>query len=129
MFQVVHQAEIVQVLGGSAGANEISVSNLTVKSAGYGGYTVKAVIVPNKDVSYLEMVAISYDKSGAVIDRSPLVWNTNDAKQGQVYKVTGSVYLQDSAGKPVKMDILIFDSAFGGGSEEGNIYKKTVKVS
>ena len=102
---------------------------MTVKSAGYGEYTVKAVMIPNKNIDYLEMVAISYDKSGAVIDRSPLVWNTNDAKQGQVYKVTGSVFLESSSGKPVKMDILMFDSPFGGGSEEGNIYKKTVKVS
>ena len=37
-----------------------------------------------------------------------------------------SIYPGDE--KPAKVDILIFDSPFAGGSESGNIYKQTVTV-
>jgi hypothetical protein len=112
----------------NSGANSINVQNLAVKSGGYGSYDVTATITPNKDISYLEMVAIAYDSSGAIIERSPLVWNINDAKTGQVYKVNGMIYISGKDA-PVKMDILIFDSPFSGASEKGNIYKQTVNVS
>ena len=79
--------------GATTASNAINVENLKVVSQGYGSYDVKATITPNKDISYMEMVAIAYDSSGAVIERSPLVWNTNDAKSGQKYKVTGMLYI------------------------------------
>lgn len=113
--------------GSTTAANALTVENLKVVSQGYGSYDVKATITPNKDKSYLEMVAIAYDSSGAVIERSPMVWNTNDAKSGQKYKVTGLLYISGGE-KPAKVDILIFDSPFAGGSESGNIYKQTVTV-
>ena len=113
--------------GSTVASNAITVENLKIVSKGYGSYDVKATITPNKDISYLEMVAIAYDSSGAVIERSPLVWNTNDAKSGQKYKVTGMLYISGDE-KPAKVDILIFDSAFSGGDEDGNIYKQTVTV-
>jgi hypothetical protein len=113
--------------GTPTASNAINVENLKIVSQGYGSYDVKATITPNKDISYLEMVAIAYDSSGAVIERSPMVWNTNDAKSGQKYKVTGLLYISGDE-KPAKVDILIFDSPFAGGSESGNIYKQTVTV-
>ena len=64
----------------SSTANSLTVENLKIVSQGYGSYDVKADITPNKDYSYLEMVAIAYESSGAVIEKSPLVWNINDAK-------------------------------------------------
>ena len=42
----------------------------------------------------MDMVAIAYDSSGAVIERSPLVWNTNNAKSGQKCNVTGMLYIR-----------------------------------
>ncbi len=30
--------------------------------------------------------------------------------------------------KPAKVDILIFDSPFASGSEEGNIFKETIEI-
>jgi hypothetical protein len=113
--------------GKATASNAINVENLKIVSQGYGSYDVKATITPNKDISYLEMVAIAYDSSGAVIERSPLVWNTNDAKSGQKYKVTGLLYISGGE-NPAKVDILIFDSPFAGGSESGNIFKQTVTV-
>lgn len=113
---------------GTTAANAINVENLKIVSQGYGSYDVKATITPNKDISYLEMVAIAYDSSGAVIERSPMVWNINDAKSGQKYKATGMMFISGDE-KPTKVDILIFDSPFAGGSESGNIYKQTVTVS
>jgi hypothetical protein len=106
---------------------KINVTNLKVVSQGYGMYDVKATITPNQDISYMEMVVIAYDVDDAVIERSPMAWNTNDAKSGQVQKATGMVFIQGNE-KPVKMDVLIFDSVFAGGSESGNIYKQTIKV-
>ena len=113
--------------GTATASNAINVENLKIVSQGYGSYDVKATITPNKDISYMEMVAIAYDSSGAVIERSPMVWNTNDAKSGQKYKVTGLLYISGDE-KPAKVDILIFDSPFSGGDESGNIYKQTVTV-
>lgn len=105
----------------------LTVTDLKVISQGYGSYDVKATITPNKDISYLEMVAISYDSSGAIIEKNSMIWYVNEAKKGQVYKVTGHAYVTGNE-KPVKMDILIFDSAFSSGNEENNIFKQTVNI-
>lgn len=114
--------------GQSSGtANALTVENLKIVSQGYGSYDIKADITPNKDFSYLEMVTIAYDSSGAVIEKSPLVWNINDAQAGQKYKVTGMMYISGNE-KPAKVDVLIFDSVFSSGDEEGYLYKKTVTV-
>lgn len=106
---------------------KLNVSDVSVTSEGYGSYKIKSTIVPDQDYSYLEMVAIWYDDSGAVIEKSPLVWNINDVKAGQTYKATGSAYLSSDQ-NPAKVDILIFDSVFSGGDESGAIYKKTKEV-
>jgi hypothetical protein len=119
---------------GSSSSNEtadstssLNVSNLRVVSEGYGMYKVKADIVPDKDYSYLEMVLIWYDASGALIDKNSLAWNINDASEGKTIKVTGNGFLSGDE-TPAKVDVLFFDSVFSGGDESGAIYKETIEV-
>ncbi len=111
----------------STAESSLNVSGLDVVSEGYGMYKVKGTIVPDQDYDYLEMVLIWYDSSGAVIEKSPLVWNINDITSGQTLKVTGSAMLTSDE-KPAKVDVLIFDSAFSGGDESSAIYKETLEV-
>lgn len=111
----------------SGDTNSLNVTNLQVISEGYGMYSVTCDIVPNQDIDYLEMVLVWYDSSGALIDRSPLAWNINDAKAGQTIKARGTASLYEQ-GTPAKVQVLLFDSGFSGGSEEGNIFDKTISV-
>lgn len=111
----------------SASESSLNVTNVKVVSEGYGMYKVKAKVVPDKDYSYLEMVLIWYDSSGAVIDKNPLAWNINDVSAGQTLKVTGNGMLTGDE-KPAKVDVLFFDSVFSGGDVSGAIYKKTIEV-
>ncbi|AIS31963.1 hypothetical protein [Methanobacterium formicicum] len=111
----------------SGDKNSLNVTNLKVSSEGYGMYYVTCDIVPKQDTSYLEMVLVWYDSSNAVIDRTPLAWNINDAKAGQTIKARGTASLYQK-GTPAKVKVLIFDSAFSGGSEDGNIYNQTVTL-
>ncbi|MCC7550816.1 MAG: hypothetical protein KO316_04820 [Methanobacterium sp.] len=111
----------------SGDKNSINVTNLQVSNEGYGMYYVTCDIVPNQDISYLEMVLVWYDSSGAVIDRTPLAWNINDAKAGQTIKARGMASLYEK-GAPAKVEVLLFDSSFSGGSDEGNIFHQTIPV-
>ena len=113
--------------GTDSGQPAINVTNLKVASTGYGFYSVSGKIVPNKDIDYLEAHAIWYDSSGAVIETSPLLWNINNAKKGQVYKFKGEDSLYQK-GTPAKVDVLIFDSPFSGGDTSSAIYKKTITL-
>lgn len=108
--------------------NSINVTNLKAFSEGYGSYAVTCDIVPQKDISYLEMVLVWYDSSGAVIDRTSLAWNINDAKAGQTIRAKGQGFFYQK-GTPTKVQVLIFDSGFSGGSEQGNIFNQTIPVS
>jgi len=112
----------------NAGQSEINVTNVTVSSSGYGSYDINSVIIPNKNIDYLEMAAIWYDSSGAVIETSPLAWNVNNAVSGQVYKAKGIASLYNE-GTPAKVDIFIFDSVFSGGDTSKAIYKKTLTLT
>ncbi|MDI6644323.1 MAG: hypothetical protein QME14_04625 [Methanobacteriaceae archaeon] len=107
--------------------SSLNVSNVQVISKGYGSYDIKATIIPDKDYSYLEMVAKWYDSSGAVIETSPLVWNMNNVKAGETIKATGLEYISGDE-TPAKVDILIFDSVFSGGDESNAIFKQTVEI-
>ena len=120
---------VVSVSGctSSGDKTSVNVTNLKVSSGGYGMYNVNCDIVPKQDVSYLEMVLVWYDSTGAVIDRTPLAWNINDAKAGQTIRAKGTASLYEK-GTPAKVQVLIFDSAFAGGSEEGNIFNQTISV-
>ncbi|MDO9045987.1 MAG: hypothetical protein Q7U35_11915 [Methanobacteriaceae archaeon] len=111
----------------SASETSLNVTNVKVVSQGYGSYDIKATITPDKDYSYLEMVLIWYDFTGAVIEKNSLVWNINDVSAGQTLKVTGNGYISGEE-NPAKVDVLIFDSVFSGSDESGAIYKKTIEV-
>jgi hypothetical protein len=111
----------------SGNKNSVTVTNLQAYSGGYGMYYVSCDIVPKQDISYLEMVLVWYDSSGAVLERSPLAWNINDAKAGQTIKAKGTSSLYEQ-GTPATVQVMIFDSPFAGGSEKGNIYNQTIPV-
>lgn len=113
---------------GTPDANtKLNVSDVSISPQGYGAYDVTANIVPDKDYSYLEMAIIFYDESGAVIGTSPLVWNGNDIKQGQVYKISGTAYLSGD-NVPVKAEIGIFDSVFSGSDMNDAIWTQEVTL-
>ena len=103
----------------------INVTNVTAGPGDFGMYTVTATITPNKNLNYLEMVAIWYDSSGAVIETSNLLWNVNDAQAGQVYKAKGEDSLYQK-GTPAKVKIYFFDSVFSGGDTSKAIFVQTV---
>jgi len=105
----------------------INVSDVSVSEGSYGTYDINANVVPDKDYSYLELVAIYYDNDGAVIYKDSLSWNINDAKEGQKYKIDGTSYISGK-GTPVKVELGLFDSAFSGGSMDDAIWKKTIEL-
>jgi len=111
----------------SGAQSGINVTNVSVTSSGDGFYNINAVIIPNKNIDYLEMAAIWYDSSGAVIESSPLIWNVNNAQAGQVYKANGEDSLYQK-GTPTKMDLYIFDSVFSGGDTSKAIYHQTLNL-
>lgn len=111
----------------SGNKNSVNVTNLEAYSEGYGMYYVTCDIVPRQDTSYLEMVLVWYDSSGAVLDRTPLAWNINDAKAGQTIKARGMASLYQK-GTPAKVQVLLYDSSFSGGSDKGNIFNQTIPV-
>jgi hypothetical protein len=111
----------------TSGQSEINVTNVSVSSSGDGFYNINAVITPTKNIDYLEMAAIWYDSSGAVIETSDLLWNVNNVQAGQVYKAKGEDSLYQK-GTPTKVDIYIFDSVFSGGDTSKAIYHQTVNL-
>lgn len=104
------------------------IENLKVVNEGYGGYAIKGELTPNEDISYLEMVTVWYDSSGAVIERNSLAWNMNDLKSGQKVKFSTNDYLGTDVGNPSKVELLVFEGAFSGGDDSSAIYKKTLEV-
>lgn len=104
----------------------INVTNLEILSTGYGGYDVSCKLVPDKDYSYLEAQVIFYDSEGAVIDKSPLVWNMNDVHADQPIKVNGNAYISGD-NTPVKAKVLFFDASFSS-DEADAIYTQEVTM-
>ncbi len=113
--------------GSSVVQSEINVTNVSVTSSGDGFYNINAVITPTKNIDYLEMAAIWYDSSGAVIESSPMIWNVNNAQANQVYKANGEDSLYQK-GTPTKVDLYVFDSVFSGGDTSNAIYHITVNL-
>ena len=113
--------------GASSDQPKINVSNVKAVKGSFGMYDVSGQIIPNEDISYLEVAAIWYDASGAVIQTSPMIWNVNDAKKGQVYKFKGSDSLYEK-GTPTKVQVLVFDSPFNGGDDSGAMYRQNVSL-
>lgn len=104
----------------------LSVSDVALSSQGYGMYQLTGTIVPDKDYSYLEAQIIFYDSSGAVIDKSPLVWNMNDVHKNQTIKMTGTGYVSGD-NSPASAKILIFDSSISN-DESKAIYTQNITV-
>ena len=98
-------------------AATIAVSDLAISGQGYGMYDVTCKVVPDKDYNYLEAQVIFYDSEGAVIDKSPLVWNMNDVHKNQTIKVSGNAYVSGDD-TPAKAKVLFFDSTLS--SEESS---------
>jgi len=107
--------------------SDITVENITVTSEGYGMYEVNCAITPKKDFNYLEMQVIFYDNSGAVIGKSPLVWNMNDITKDQLIKASGSAFTNSDSSRPAKAEIIIVDSSFGDSSK--SIFSENVTMS
>ncbi len=112
----------------SANNTPFEVGNFTVSQGSYGMWDVDGSITPTEDISYIEIVTIWYDSSGAVIERDPLAWNINDAKAGQTLKIHSSTSLYQK-GTPTKVDILFFDSALSGGDDSDAIYTLTINIT
>ena len=104
----------------------ISVSDLAISSGGYGGYEVSCKVVPDKDYKYLEEQVIFYDSSGAVIDKSPLVWNMNDVHANQTIKANGHAYISGD-NSPAKAKVLFFDKSLSS-QESDAIYTQEVTL-
>ena len=113
---------------GASSASQISFTNVSVTGDGYGSYTIKGDLIPTSNMDYVEMVAVWYDNSGAVIDQDPLSWNANNLVSGQVYKVNGMSDLYNS-GTPSKVVLYFFDSPFSGGDYSSAFYKHTVNLN
>ena len=103
------------------------ITDLSIQSEGYGAYSVSGTLTPDKDYDYLEMVVVFYDDSGAVIDKSPLVWNMNDIQKDQIVKINGNAYVNGDS-TPSKAEVYILDSAFGGNDLSDAIYNQTITI-
>jgi hypothetical protein len=112
----------------NSSASQISFTNVSVTGDGYGSYTIKGDLIPTSNMDYVEMVAVWYDASGAVIDQDPLSWNSNNLVSGQEYKVNGISDLYDK-GTPTKVDLYFFNSPFSGGDYSSAFYKHTVNIN
>lgn len=88
---------------------DINVTDIEIKDQGYSTYDVNCKITPKKDFNYLEMYVIFYDKDNAVIEKSPLVWNTNEPAKDQLIKVSGSAYIQNQNERPARAEVFITD--------------------
>ncbi len=97
--------------------SDLNVTDLEVSSQGYSTYEITCKLTPKKSFDYLEMYAVFYDSDGAVIEKSPLVWNTNNPAENQLIKVTGTAYVNSNE-KPVRAEIFISDSAFNNQIED-----------
>lgn len=107
-------------------SGKLNVDNLEINSNGYGMYDVTCDLVADKDFSYLEMVIVFYDDSGAIIEKNPLVWNMNDIPKGQTIKVSGTAYISGD-NVPAKAEVYIFDSALSSDLDKA-IFNETVMM-
>ncbi|HIH35163.1 MAG TPA: hypothetical protein HA255_01825 [Methanosphaera sp.] len=121
-------AGLFDSISDAAGGNsDLTVENITLTDDGYGMYKVNCDMIPKKDFSYLEMEVTFYDNNGAVVGKSPLVWNMNEVKEGQLIKVTGNAYLDSSSNTPATAEIFIIDTAFG--DSDNPIFAENVTMS
>lgn len=107
--------------------SDVTVENISLNNEGYGMYSVNCDLIPKKDFSYLEMQVVFYDDSGAIVGKSPLVWNMNEVKEGQHIKVAGDAFVDSDSNKPSIAEVFIIDSSFG--DTEDSIFSENVTMS
>jgi hypothetical protein len=108
-------------------SSPITVGNITVSGPDdVGMYTVNAILIPNQNLSYLQMQLTWYDSSGTVIDQDPLVWNLDNPQSGQSYQANGQSDLYQK-GTPVKVNVIIYDSVAASSSDV--VYNNTLNVN
>ena len=124
--QILNKYATYEVIDNALKTNP-KITDLSIQSEGYGAYSVSGTLTPDKDYDYLEMVVVFYDDSGAVIDKSPLVWNMNDIQKDQIVKINGNAYVNGDS-TPSKAEVYILDSAFGGNDLSDAIYNQTITI-
>lgn len=117
-----HDAELAQK------TSSLEVSNVTIKSEGYSMYTVSCDLTPKMNYSYLEMVVVFYDSNGAVIGKSPIVWNTNNPAKDQLIKVSGTAMTSNSNTVPARAELYFYDDALKSDPEDA-VFVKNVTIT
>lgn len=107
-------------------SDKLTVDDLEISDEGYGMYDVTCKLKADKDFDYLEMVVVFYDDSGAIIEKSPLVWNMNNVPKDQTVKVSGSAFITGDD-SPAKADVYIFDNVFEDDLDNA-IFNQTVEM-
>ena len=107
-------------------SDKLTVDNLKIDDEGYGMYDVTCNLKAAKEFNYLEMVVVFYDDSGAIIEKSPLVWNMNDVPKDQTIKVSGSAFISGD-NTPAKAEVFIFDDSLETDLDKA-IFNQTVEM-
>ncbi|WP_405314750.1 hypothetical protein [Methanobrevibacter sp.] len=107
-------------------SGKLTVDDLKIDDKGYGMYDVTCNLKADKEFNYLEMVVVFYDDSGAIIEKSPLVWNMNDVPKDQTIKVTGSAFINGD-NTPAKAEVFIFDDSLESDLDKA-IFNQTVEM-
>ena len=107
-------------------SDKLTVDNLKIDDEGYGMYDVTCNLKADKEFNYLEMVVVFYDDSGAIIEKSPLVWNMNDVPKDQTIKVSGSAFISGD-NTPAKAEVFIFDDSLETDLDKA-IFNQTVEM-
>lgn len=106
--------------------DKLTVEDLKINNEGYGMYKVTCNLEAAKEFDYLEMVVVFYDDSGAIIDKSPLVWNMNSVPKDQPIKVSGSAYVSGND-IPSKAVVYIFDDVLADDLDDA-IFNQTIEM-
>ncbi len=106
--------------------NKLTVDDLKISDGGYGMYDVTCNLKADKEFNYLEMVVVFYDDSGAIIEKSPLVWNMNNVPKDKTIKVSGSAFINGD-NTPSKAEVYIFDDSLDTDLDKA-IFNQTVEM-
>ena len=107
-------------------SDKLTVDNLKIDDEGYGMYDVTCNLKADKEFNYLEMVLVFYDDSGAIIEKSPLVWNMNNVPKDKTIKVSGSAFINGD-NTPSKAEVYIFDDSLDTDLDKA-IFNQTVEM-
>lgn len=109
-------------------ATSLEVTNISIKSEGYGLYDVGCDITPKTQYDYLEMEVIFYDSGNSIIGKNSLVWNTNNPTENQLIKVSGTATINNQNLKPARAELYFYDSVSTNDPEDA-IYIKNVTIN